>query len=191
MPRRSGSRRYRLPVLALALLFAVGLAADTVVHVAAGRGTQMGGAASEKRSIGRTTGDSTIDLSPRSSVAEESSRLRESSRAARVAAWQRDLRSTGTAGADRWSFAIVGITLVLAICGAVAAVARRGATRASSRAVTVVSRTHLSPKHSVYLLRVGRRSLLVGTGPQGAPALIAELDEFADIAPETTPGEIL
>ncbi len=33
----------------------------------------------------------------------------------------------------------------------------------------------LSPKHSVYLLRVGRRVLVVGAGPQGPPALIAEL----------------
>ncbi len=84
---------------------------------------------------------------------------------------------------------VVGITVLLAVCGGVAAVARRGSTRGGSAAITVVSRTHLSPKHSVYLLRVGRRSLLVGTGPQGAPVLIGELDELADIAPEPLPGE--
>jgi len=48
----------------------------------------------------------------------------------------------------------------------------------------VVSRTSLSPKHSVYVLRIGRRVLLVGTGPQGAPSLITELDELAEIEPD-------
>jgi hypothetical protein len=189
MPRRSGSRRYRLPVLALALLFAGGLAADTVVHVAAGGGTQKSGTLSQQSSIAGTTGDSAIVLSPRLSIAEEPSRARENSRATRLAAWQRDLRSTGPAGAERWSLAMIGITVLLAVCGGVAAVARRGSTRGGSAAIIVVSRTHLSPKHSVYVLRVGRRSLLVGTGPQGAPALIGELDELADIAPELSPGE--
>ena len=44
--------------------------------------------------------------------------------------------------------------------------------------IRVVSRVSLSPKHSVYLLRVGRRVLLVGAGPQGAPSLISELDDL-------------
>jgi hypothetical protein len=42
----------------------------------------------------------------------------------------------------------------------------------------------LSPKHSVYLLRVGRRVLLVGAGPQGPPALISELDDLTEIPPD-------
>ena len=48
-----------------------------------------------------------------------------------------------------------------------------------SRGSASVSRVSLSPKHSVYLLRAGRRLLLVGAGPQGAPALISELDDYS------------
>ena len=47
----------------------------------------------------------------------------------------------------------------------------------------VVGRVSLSPKHTVYLLRVGRRVLLVGAGPQGSPSLISELDDLAEIEP--------
>ena len=43
----------------------------------------------------------------------------------------------------------------------------------------VIGRVSLSPKHSVYLLEVGQRRLLVGAGPQGSPALISELDDLA------------
>src|SRR5262249_51733085 len=39
----------------------------------------------------------------------------------------------------------------------------------------VVGRTRISPRHTVYLLGVGDRVLIVGTGPQGAPSLLGEL----------------
>jgi flagellar protein FliO/FliZ len=45
----------------------------------------------------------------------------------------------------------------------------------------VLGRTALTPKHSVYLLKAGDRVLIVGTGPQGAPSLLGEMD------PETGP----
>jgi hypothetical protein len=47
----------------------------------------------------------------------------------------------------------------------------------------------LSPKHTVYLLRVGRRVLLVGAGPQGAPALISELDDLDEATLDPRRGE--
>jgi Flagellar biosynthesis protein, FliO len=78
----------------------------------------------------------------------------------------------------------VAIALVLAIVGGLATVARRFMPRPSTSTVQVVGRTNLSPKHSVYLLQVGRRVLLVGTGPQGAPSLISELDEIPESRPD-------
>ena len=47
-------------------------------------------------------------------------------------------------------------------------------------------RSSLSPRHAIHLVRVGDRTLILGTGPQGAPALLGELDEA--IA-ETRPAE--
>jgi flagellar biogenesis protein FliO len=81
---------------------------------------------------------------------------------------------------------MAGVTLALAVCGAIAAAARHLLPRAMTGAVQVIGRVSLSPKHTVYLLRVGPRVLLVGTGPQGAPVLITELDEIPEV--EQTPG---
>jgi hypothetical protein len=43
--------------------------------------------------------------------------------------------------------------------------------------VHVVGRVSLSPKHSIFLVRAGRRTLLIGAGAQGAPTLLGELGE--------------
>jgi hypothetical protein len=45
----------------------------------------------------------------------------------------------------------------------------------------VVGRTSLSPRHTVHLLSVGARVLIVGTGPQGAPSLLGELTDPDDL----------
>jgi len=84
---------------------------------------------------------------------------------------------------------MAGITLVLAVCGGVVAAARRFSSQGAAGEIRVVSRVSLSPKHTIYLLRVGRRVLLVGAGPQGAPSLISELDELAEIEPDLRQGE--
>jgi flagellar biogenesis protein FliO len=69
---------------------------------------------------------------------------------------------------------------VLAVCGGVAAAIGRIRPGVASRDVQVVGRVSLSPKHAVYVLRVGRRRLLVGAGAQSAPVLIAELSDSGD-----------
>jgi len=84
---------------------------------------------------------------------------------------------------------MAGITLALAVCGGAVAAARRFSSQGAMGEIRVVSRVSLSPKHTVYLLRVGRRVLLVGAGPQGAPSLISELDELAEIEPDPRQGE--
>ncbi len=82
---------------------------------------------------------------------------------------------------------MAGIALALAAVGAIAAASRRLAPRPSSSTVQVVGRVSLPPKHSVYMLRVGRRVLLIGVGPQGPPSLITELEgvlESSTAAPQ-------
>jgi flagellar protein FliO/FliZ len=76
---------------------------------------------------------------------------------------------------------MAGITLALAICGGLVASVRRFSPQGAGRGVQVVSRVSLSPKHTVYLLRIGRRVLLVGAGPQGAPSLISELEDAHEL----------
>jgi flagellar protein FliO/FliZ len=77
------------------------------------------------------------------------------------------------------------MALALAICGGCMVLARRFAPRVGNGAIQVVGRVSLSPRHTVYLLRVGERVLLLGAGPQGAPTLLGEIDEFTDAAPRS------
>ncbi len=84
-----------------------------------------------------------------------------------------------------WSILAL-LALALAACGGIAIASRRAGQRRSVGAMQVVGRVGLSPKHSVYLLRVGPRVLVIGAGPQGPPALIAELDDLPE-EPRPTP----
>jgi flagellar protein FliO/FliZ len=77
----------------------------------------------------------------------------------------------------------------LAVCGGIIAAGRRFLPQGAGVGMQVVGRVSLSPKHSVYLLRVGRRVLLVGAGPQGSPSLISELDDLAEIDTHPPQGE--
>jgi flagellar biogenesis protein FliO len=90
-------------------------------------------------------------------------------------------------GSDTWSLAMFGITLVLAVCGGIVAAGRRFLPQRAKGEVQVISRVSLSPKHAVYVLRVGRRVLLVGAGPQGAPSLISELEDYLEVEPDLLP----
>ncbi len=69
------------------------------------------------------------------------------------------------------------MTLALAAFGGVSlAVKRWGVPSVGEPALLrVVSRTSLSPRHSVYVVKVENRTLLIGTGPQGPPSILAEL----------------
>ena len=90
---------------------------------------------------------------------------------------------------DVWPTAMIGVTLALAVCGGLVAAGRRFLPQGTGAGMQVIGRVSLSPKHAVYMLRVGQRVLLVGVGPQGAPALISELDDLAEIAPDPLQGE--
>ncbi len=190
MPRASDWRRARFAALALALILAGGFIADTVVLVAARENVDSVDSRSQPNSAVHSDRTRPIESPRPASATAEPAHRPEIAWPARSTFWQRDPRSERGGGIDRWSLGMIGVTLVLAIGGGVAAVARRRSPQFSAAAVAVAGRVHLSPKHTVYLLRVGRRSLLVGTGPQGAPALIAELDEPTDLGQQTPPGEI-
>jgi flagellar protein FliO/FliZ len=75
-----------------------------------------------------------------------------------------------------WWLGTAGIAVVLALFGGLGLASRRLLPRGASGALEVVGRASLSPKHTVYLLRVGNRVLIVGAGAQGPPALLGELD---------------
>jgi flagellar protein FliO/FliZ len=98
-----------------------------------------------------------------------------------------DAGGTRSVGADAWWSAKACAALALAVIGLIAVAARRRGPRSPAAAVEVVGRVSLSPKHAVYLLRVGRRVLVVGAGPQGPPALITELDDVPPDPPAQPP----
>jgi hypothetical protein len=80
--------------------------------------------------------------------------------------------AVGSAG---WWLGSTGIALLLAVCGTVCALARRYRPQDSVALVRVVGRVSLSPRHSIFMVKAGRRVLLIGTGSQGAPSLLGEL----------------
>jgi flagellar protein FliO/FliZ len=94
-----------------------------------------------------------------------------------------------SSGSDAWYWEMGGIVLVLAVCGGLVAAARRFLPQGAAGELQVLSRVSLSPKHSIYMLRAGRRVLLLGAGPQGAPVLISELDDFPENPPTVPQGE--
>ena len=101
----------------------------------------------------------------------------------------RSPRAGGAAGVTSgWWLGTTGVVLALALFGAGSVAARRFLPRADAgpTAMRVVGRVNLTPRHSVALLRVGDRTLILGTGPQGPPALLGEWPE-PDLAP-AAPG---
>jgi hypothetical protein len=81
-------------------------------------------------------------------------------------------------GSTGWWFGSAGIALVLAVCGGVCVAARKYLPPSTSPRLKVVGRVSLSAKHSIHLLRADGRILLIGTGPQGAPSYLGDLDEL-------------
>jgi hypothetical protein len=80
--------------------------------------------------------------------------------------------------AGTWWLGTAGIALVLAVCGGISLATRRGWPQVHAPGMLrVVGRTRLSPRHTVHLLSLGDRILIVGTGPQGAPSLLGELTD--------------
>ena len=88
------------------------------------------------------------------------------------------------ASSGSWWFGPVGAIVVLGALGAASLVVRRKglAPGADATAPKVVGRAALTPRQAVHLVRIGGRVLIVGTGPQGAPNLLGELDPDEAVA---------
>jgi hypothetical protein len=87
-----------------------------------------------------------------------------------------------------WWLGTAGLALALAVCGGISVAIRRGwgwpppgSGTGRTRMLRVLGRASLSPRHTVHLLGVGGRVLIVGTGPQGAPSLLGELTDPEDL----------
>ena len=92
---------------------------------------------------------------------------------------RRDAGQSENPGGYPWWLGSAGVALVLAAGGWASLAARKylpGSVTVSQTGLRVIGRTSLSPKHTVYLLKAGDRVLIVGTGPQGAPSLLGEMD---------------
>ncbi len=104
-----------------------------------------------------------------------------------------DRRGPGASaeGSGGWWLGTAGIAAALAVVGGVSLASRRFLPSRDSGPLQVVGRAGLSPKQSVYLLRVGDRVLILGAGPQGPPAALGEVTdpaELARLAPRRAPG---
>lgn len=99
--------------------------------------------------------------------------------------------STGPASQAWWLGTIVMI-LALGGAGAVCAAARKQCSAGATVKLQVVGRVQLPPRHAVYAVKAGGRTLLIGTGPQGGPTFLGELDDepaeaAAPVAVASTP----
>ena len=179
--------------LGLPALLAVGVAAGTLAFEEARAATDSQAAPEGSQPVRRSavapTPTSAVAIDDQSPSRAESRGPADVSRPSRSLLARRLSSGARAGGSEGWYLGMAGITLSLAVCGGVVAAARRFSSQGAAGEIRVVSRVSLSPKHTVYLLRVGRRVLLVGAGPQGAPSLISELDELAEIEPNPRQGE--
>ena len=93
------------------------------------------------------------------------------------------LKGEATAG---WWLGPVGIAAAFAVVGGVSLASKRfglnlGLTRETGT-IAVVDQTRLSPKHSVYLVRVGGRVLILGAGAGGSPTTLGEVTDPGELA---------
>jgi hypothetical protein len=89
-------------------------------------------------------------------------------------------------GSGGWWVGTAGVALVLAGCGGLSLASRRYLPQPAAGSLRVVGRTRLSAKHAMFLVKAGESVLIVGTGPQGPPALLGELtdpDEIRRLVP--------
>jgi flagellar protein FliO/FliZ len=191
MPRSSRMRWSRARILAIGALAVALVAGCSIAVLKARAGTgliEQSPPAQPVENTGKAaaaTGDASGRATETADGSREPDRL---SHASRSPFYKRLARSDRAQGSESWYLGMAVIALLLALGGGLAAAARRLSPRSGAAGLQVVSRVSLSPKHAVYLLRAGTRVLLVGTGPQGAPALISELDEIPPLEPATGQG---
>jgi flagellar protein FliO/FliZ len=96
--------------------------------------------------------------------------------------------STVAKGSQGWWTGTAAMVVILGAAGVLCIAVRRQADGATGGRLKVLGRVSLPPKHAVFLVKAGGRTLLIGTGPQGAPSLLGELDEDDEAAtPASSP----
>jgi flagellar biogenesis protein FliO len=191
MPQATRMRRSSVRILALGALAVALVLGCSLAVLKARAGTSLTEQSPPTRPIehnGKAAGTTGDDSEAAPETADESRGKDRLSHTSRSPFYKRLAKSDRAQGSESWYLGMAVIALVLALGGGLAAAARRLSPRSGAAGLQVVSRVSLSPKHSVYLLRAGTRVLLVGTGPQGAPALISELDEIPTLEPATGQG---
>jgi flagellar biogenesis protein FliO len=188
MRRVSPTRRVRIAGMGLALLLAGGFAADAIVLVAVRAEDQTPEDARGQEAYVRSTQRRTLDAAPARQAVTVSASPESSPGLARLAFWQRNSQTSQPARHDSWSLGILAITLALAVCGGIATAVRRFLVPNASAGTTLISRICLSPKHSIHLVQIGQRVLLIGTGPQAAPSLLTEFDDPSVPRPNSSRG---
>jgi len=78
-----------------------------------------------------------------------------------------------------WWLGSAGIAVALAVFGGISLASRKYLPKSETSPLRVIGRTSLSPRHSVYLLKAGDKVLIIGTGPQGSPTLLGEIEPDA------------
>ena len=118
---------------------------------------------------------------------------REAPRTSRTnVARQRSAATATTAkGSQGWWTGTLAMVVILGAAGVLCIAARRQAEGANGARLKVVGRVSLPPKHAVFLVKAGGRTLLIGTGPQGAPSLLGELDDDEAAASTTAPAAVV
>lgn len=96
--------------------------------------------------------------------------------------------SGGTGSSFRWG----GIGFVLALVGLSAVVLstrrRSIGTGDETTSLRVAGRVALSPRQAIHLVKVGDRTILIGTGTQGPPSFLGEWSDSPAVAPRFPQG---
>jgi flagellar protein FliO/FliZ len=86
----------------------------------------------------------------------------------------RDATRTPKSSSSGWWLGTAGVVLALAVFGGISLASRRLAPQGQAGGLQVVGRVSLTPRQSVYLVRAGDRTLVLGAGGQGPPTLLGE-----------------
>jgi flagellar biogenesis protein FliO len=98
-------------------------------------------------------------------------------KAGRTIAAERSRKASQAPVSQAWWLGTTVMILALGGAGALCMAARKQGSHGATVKLQIVGRVHLPPRHAVFAVKAGGRTLLIGTGPQGGPTLLGELDD--------------
>ena len=99
-----------------------------------------------------------------------------------ISSEKKDTPSSNTYGA--WGQLLLAMAIVVGLIVGLGWLVKRlggGKALAGAGALKLVARANLSPKHQIFIVRMGKRLVLIGAGPQGL-ATLSEVTDTGDIA---------